>query len=222
MTGTLTAGDLVVTFAADRYSKGDIVSYRIPSGPGKGDIVVHRIIGGDATGFVTQGDANPSPDPWHPTNADILGRLALRVPDVGQIFALGHAPPVFGSLWAVVAFILVFGAAPWGANRWVYSKAMALDHWPLAGSENPKWITQTLYRSTGRGLGLREVQVWSGRNQAWEDLLAFRDESGKAVWFGGECLDFGDPVLVETTQAEAESLIARPEGGMFDPLARIR
>ena len=62
MDGTYKTGDLILTRSHDTYAKGDIIVY--DAGPGQ---VIHRIIGGNgATGYTTQGDNNPDPDPVAP------------------------------------------------------------------------------------------------------------------------------------------------------------
>jgi signal peptidase len=212
MTGTLNSGDLVMSSAQPHYSVGDVIVYHVPDGPGKGDLIVHRITGGDATGYVTKGDANSSPDPWRPAASDIAGKLTVRVPGFGQFFVLTHNPPVIGAIWGLVAFVLVFLLVPGGRTVWKYSKAFGLDHWPLAPNERPTWVTQTLYRTDQRGSGARAFQVWSGRDKAWLDLLAFDNSAGSAVWFGSPVIEFGDPMIVEATEAEVEAYIAYPGG----------
>jgi signal peptidase I len=204
MTGTLSPGDLIVATAQPSYSIGDVVAYHIPDGPGKGDLVVHRIIGGDASGYTTRGDANKSPDPWHPTTSDIAGKLAVRLPGLGQIFGLSRSPLFFGGMWALVAFVLALGFTPAGRRVWSYTKVVGLGHWPLAPAERPTWVTQTVYRADARGPDARVLQVWSSRDKAWIDLDAFKDGAGREIWFGGPTIEFGDPMAIE---AEIEAYI---------------
>jgi signal peptidase I len=74
------SGDLVVAREQAAYTVGDIVVFRTENGD-----VIHRIIGGDAaTGFVTQGDNNPEPDTWTPTEDEVVGEAWLRLPAVGE------------------------------------------------------------------------------------------------------------------------------------------
>jgi signal peptidase I len=204
MTGTLATGDLVVVVASDHYAVGDIVAYRIPSGPGQGDLVIHRITAVDAAGYQTQGDANKSADPWHPTQSDVLGRLEFRIPGIGQLLVTGHSPAVLGAIWASVAFVLAFGLTAGGRKVWRYTKAMGLSHWPLAPSESPSWVTQALYREARDASGSRAVQVWSRRDRAWLDLLV-DDSFERSTWFGDSVIDFGDPMIVEATAGEVDA-----------------
>ena len=68
MDGTYKTGDLILTRDQDTYAMGDIVTFKVYDGAGQ---VIHRITGGDGdTGYTTQGDNNPDPDPWHPTDAE--------------------------------------------------------------------------------------------------------------------------------------------------------
>jgi signal peptidase len=110
---TLETGDFVVTQKQDAYAVGDVLAYRVPAGePGAGTIVIHRLIGGAPdTGLVMQGDNKPAPDEWHPTQADIVGKLWVTIPGAGKYLQLLRTPTVFAPLVAgiVVFFSLVGG-----------------------------------------------------------------------------------------------------------------
>jgi signal peptidase len=207
MTGTLATGDLVFASSQAHYSIGDLVVYRIPSGPARGDLIVHRITGGNESGYATQGDANAAPDSWHPAASDIAGKLTARIPGFGQLFVFARSPFLISTIWAVVAVVLVLALLPARSIRWTYSKVVGLDHWPLAPTEDPSWVTQTVYRIDGRRAGQQVYQVWSGRDRTWVDLHAFDNKAEKSIWFGGQTIEFGDPMVVETTESEAEAFI---------------
>jgi signal peptidase len=113
MLPTLTTGDFVVTQHQDHYSDGDILAYRVPKGDvGAGTIVIHRLVGGSADkGYVLRGDNKPAPDDWHPTRADVVGKLWIAIPGAGKYLQLLRTPTVFAPLVAgiVVFFILLGG-----------------------------------------------------------------------------------------------------------------
>lgn len=91
MIPTFHDGDLTVALRQTRYQIGDIIVFHVPPGPVFAGLqVIHRIVGGSGTtGFVTEGDGNPVPDPWHPTTAYVLGRVAFVVPgDVRWLIAV--------------------------------------------------------------------------------------------------------------------------------------
>ncbi len=106
----LTSGDLVIVQRAGSYRIGDVVAYRVAAGDiGAGHVVIHRLIGGDgSTGWDVQGDNNDAPDPWRPTDHDIVGASWLVIPGAGQAIAWIHQPVILASLAAafVVAFIV--------------------------------------------------------------------------------------------------------------------
>ncbi|GAB2885015.1 signal peptidase I [Nocardioides pacificus] len=107
MDGTYRTGDLVVTRRQDTYSAGDIVAFEVANGTGTGQ-VIHRIIGGDgASGYVLQGDNNPDPDPWHPTDADVVGRAWLHVPDSAWLFDLPRDPRVIGLAAGLITLVVL-------------------------------------------------------------------------------------------------------------------
>ncbi len=109
MEPTFHLGDAVIVKTLDDPRVGDIVVFRIPKGePGEGTFVVHRLfeIRPDGT-FVTKGDNRKVPDPFHVTEADIMGTPAWTLPQVGRgIMALAN-PFVLGGAIGLIAFIVI-------------------------------------------------------------------------------------------------------------------
>ena len=209
MTGTLATGDLVVVTGADSYSVGDIAAYRVPEGLGKGQIVIHRIKGGDAvSGFVMQGDANRNPDIWHPTQRDMVGEIMFRVPRFGTILGYSRNPAILGAIWAMVAFILVFGFTVAGRRVLSYAAAYGLENWPLTDTQTPHWVVQAIYRETEKEPGKHVYQAWSRKDRQWLDVLA-SDGDGRETWFGGSRLEFGDPMLITTDERELKAYMGK-------------
>ncbi|HLS46841.1 MAG TPA: signal peptidase I [Ornithinicoccus sp.] len=79
-------GDLVVLRAQDAYAVDDVVTFAVPEGiPGAGALIIHRIIGGTEEAFAVQGDNNPRPDEWTPSEGEILGAQWFSVPSGGKL-----------------------------------------------------------------------------------------------------------------------------------------
>lgn len=99
MEPTMRVGDVFfwTPATAESIREGDIVVYR--SGAHGGDVVAHRVIEvrqlGTRTELITQGDANPSPDPSPVTESNLLGRV-VRFGDVPFMI------PYIGNLWLAV------------------------------------------------------------------------------------------------------------------------
>ena len=68
--GSIPRGSLVYErlVPVDDLRVGDVITYRPPPSSGEDDLVTHRIVSIGPEGVVTQGDAEPRPDPWvlHP------------------------------------------------------------------------------------------------------------------------------------------------------------
>jgi signal peptidase len=114
MDGTYLTGDLVVTREQDTYEKGDIVTFEAGGGQ-----VIHRIIGGDGVkGYTVQGDNNPDPDPWYPTDADVVGKAWIHLPQKAWIL---HLPrnPMFAGVTAgmLTLLVLLWDAKPSQSRR---------------------------------------------------------------------------------------------------------
>ncbi len=106
MDGTYRTGDLIITRTQDTYAEGNIVAFRANDAGGQ---VIHRIIGGDGvSGYTTQGDNNPYPDPWHPTDDQVVGKAWVRL--AGKAWLM-HLPrqPWFAGLSAGLVTLLVLG-----------------------------------------------------------------------------------------------------------------
>jgi signal peptidase I len=139
MDGTYRSGDLVVVRAQSHYAVGDIIAYRIPKGDfAAGAKVIHRIIGGNGIkGFITQGDNKPSPDDWHPKNADVVGHAWLHVAGVGTWFSRLAAPLPLGALCAGLTMVTML--FPRRDPKHIPRRAtpLRLQTTPLTAAQNP-------------------------------------------------------------------------------------
>ena len=125
MQPTYNTGDVVIVHVRSAYSVGDVAAYRVPQGQiGAGQIVIHRITGGDPDhGFTFKGDNNSAPDPWHPRQADMVGREWAFLPGLGKVVVFIHQPLVIAALAAALAVSLILARprkrtrARWGPTR---------------------------------------------------------------------------------------------------------
>jgi signal peptidase len=109
MDGTYKTGDLIAVRKLPAYQVGDVITYRIPKGEfGAGANVIHRITGGNGeTGFTTQGDNKPLPDPWHPRTSDVVGKSAVRIPGGAHYFLMLSQPVPLGGLCAALTVFVM-------------------------------------------------------------------------------------------------------------------
>jgi signal peptidase I len=103
-------GDLVVTRGTDEYRVGDVVAYQDP----RIGAVLHRIIAIEGGRYVLQGDNNDFIDPYRPEHADIMGKLALHLPGVGNWLS-GARQPRNAAILALAGGMLF--AAPLSAHE---------------------------------------------------------------------------------------------------------
>jgi len=80
MVPTIGVGDVVLVKLGSSVRVGDVIAYRWGD-----EVVVHRVIKVVRGGFVTKGDANPSPDPFVVKPSWVLGRVVATVPKVGLL-----------------------------------------------------------------------------------------------------------------------------------------
>jgi signal peptidase len=105
MLPTVRPGDvLVVDPVAGRVRVGQIVLLTDPSMPS--GRVAHRVTSVQPDGgFVTKGDANPTPDVAERTPADVVGTVRLVVPAAGRLAMLRHRPSRGDLAWAGIAVL---------------------------------------------------------------------------------------------------------------------
>lgn len=110
MRPALRAGDLLITHAEPAASirPGEIVSFRDPALRGK--LVTHRVVLARASGrridFLTRGDANSAPESWSAARGGSVGKLVLRIPEVGRAMAWMADPWTRTILLTLTALLL--------------------------------------------------------------------------------------------------------------------
>ena len=109
MDPTFHLGDLALVARQSSYRVGDAVAYRIPDGEfGAGAMVIHRLVGGDGVrGYVTKGDNRSIADEWHPTDADIVGRVRFDIPAAGNAVGELTKPMDVGGLVAGLTVLVM-------------------------------------------------------------------------------------------------------------------
>jgi signal peptidase len=105
----LHTGDLVLVEHRSSYHVGEVIAYRVPEGQvGAGHVVIHRIVGGSGTtGWKMKGDNRTAPDLWHPTNHDVVGAEALRIPDAWLVLRVFHMPVLLALFSALGVFLWI-------------------------------------------------------------------------------------------------------------------
>lgn len=112
MEPTLRHRDLVFAHRSSGHEVGDVIVYPIPAGQaGGGSYVIHRVIGGDGTnGYITQGDNRTAPDPWRPTDGEVVGHVFLSTHLGSRIVDWSselRSPVLIGIASGILAFATV-------------------------------------------------------------------------------------------------------------------
>lgn len=105
MEPTIRTGDVIVVKPASEYKINDIITFG-PYGKTKPP-TTHRIIGTEGENFVTQGDANNSPDGDTVSPKSIIGEVILDIPYAGYIVSTAKKPYGFAVLVVVPAAIII-------------------------------------------------------------------------------------------------------------------
>lgn len=113
MAPTIPTGAVIIVRQQSQYVVGDIVIYQR-----RGEVspTTHRIIGVTESGaFVTQGDANNTPDMTPVELEEVFGYVAGTIPGLGYLLYLARQPIGFLALIIVPAILL-------GREQWLRIK----------------------------------------------------------------------------------------------------
>ncbi len=105
-------GDLAVVQPESTYNVGDIVAYH--SATLHGATVMHRIIAVNGAAYTFKGDNNNFVDLDHPTRAELVGKMMVRVPHGAAIRSLLGKPYV---LFPFLAIAIVGGGSGFFVKR---------------------------------------------------------------------------------------------------------
>lgn len=89
MLDALNVNDMVLTQRQETYEVGDVITFVNDAGTGT---VTHRIIEIKPEGYLTKGDANPTPDPKPIPQERIVGQVVLVIPKVGYAIEYLNSP----------------------------------------------------------------------------------------------------------------------------------
>jgi signal peptidase len=114
MAGTYDPGDVVVVRPTDarELEVGDVITFQPVSDDPR--LTTHRVVGvtygSEGVGYVTQGDANDTPDPEPVRPVQVRGEVWYAVPLVGYV-SVWMATGLLGDLvrWAAIGLILYGG-----------------------------------------------------------------------------------------------------------------
>jgi signal peptidase len=126
--------------ACQAIGHGDVITFMpYPNDP---TLVTHRVVGVSMTGagcqFLTQGDANNSPDPRPVAPAQVRGRVIYRVPMVGHAAEWAHANQPLVLTVVGVGLLVWLVADP-------ARKALANRRRPTGAPVPDEIVTQLLY-----------------------------------------------------------------------------
>jgi signal peptidase I len=106
------AGDLALIRKSTTYDAGDVVAYRSRS---LHVVVLHRIIAHAGSRYVLKGDNNDWVDSDEPSRADIIGKLAFRIPAAGRFLQWARTP--FGLSTLIGSMMLILAVTATGLRR---------------------------------------------------------------------------------------------------------
>jgi signal peptidase I len=106
MLPSLQRDDLVALRRSRSYRVGEVVAYRSAL---LHRVVLHRIVRIQGGRYTFKGDNNTFLDPEHPTEAQLVGRLSVRIPAAGRIVPLMHVPWIVGALAALLVLSVGLG-----------------------------------------------------------------------------------------------------------------
>lgn len=96
MEPTMEPGDLAVVIRVREAEVGDVIVFRPQVAPQAR--VVHRVVGEDGDQLELRGDNNDWDDPFDVTQDDVVGKVVMRLPEVGGALSFLADARVWASL----------------------------------------------------------------------------------------------------------------------------
>src|ERR1051325_6567623 len=97
-------GDLVIVQASSTYNVGDIVTYHNSQ---VNAFIIHRIIGIEQDHYIFKGDNNAWVDTYHPTREELIGKLWIHLPRLGNAMQWLRIPIHMGVTIGLLGGILM-------------------------------------------------------------------------------------------------------------------
>lgn len=88
MSDTIEVNDFIVCKARHDYDVDDIITFISP----RGSLITHRIVSESDAGFITQGDANNTPDSEPVPQESIVGKVVCIIPKIGLFIEFMRTP----------------------------------------------------------------------------------------------------------------------------------
>ena len=112
MEPVLSVGDMIYVkgVAPADIKVGDVITFTPPATYIRGTLVTHRVVGvsydSNEVYFKTQGDNNPSVDPWTVKSSDVVGVQKAMLPAIGSYFLYMRTPAGLATIGVVLALYL--------------------------------------------------------------------------------------------------------------------
>jgi len=97
-------GDLVILHRASDYQVGDVVAYHEAV---LGKYILHRIIGKDLDHFILKGDNNSWTDSFEPVRSEVVGKMWLSLPGVGEWVRWLRTPIYMAAIVGITTLMLL-------------------------------------------------------------------------------------------------------------------
>jgi signal peptidase len=107
MIPTYRLGDIVIDRPPGALHRGEVITFRHSA---TSNVIVTHRINSIADGEIhTKGDANPTPDAWAITRAEVEGQVVRSVPRLGYVIVFFKQPAGIGSaMTAGIALLLLW------------------------------------------------------------------------------------------------------------------
>ncbi|MBT3284922.1 signal peptidase I [Candidatus Bathyarchaeota archaeon] len=108
----LHVGDMIYVkgVAASDIKIGDVITFKPPTAYISGTLITHRVVkinyDSNEVNFRTQGDNNPSIDPWTIKSSDVIGVQTASLSGVGNYFLWMRTPAGMATIGVIMIIFL--------------------------------------------------------------------------------------------------------------------
>jgi signal peptidase I len=140
-------GDIVIDKPAQHLHKGEVITFRHSATSNV--IVTHRIYSIRHGQIRTKGDANPTPDAWSITSAQVRGIVVTSVPLVGYGIVFLKQPAGIGAVMTAALTLILLWDLFFSAAQGPTASS------PLGGAKSRRGAHRAKSRFRGATVGLR-------------------------------------------------------------------
>ncbi len=184
-------GDLALMRKQSAYQLGDAVTYQNAE---MGRYVFHRIVNIEQDRFVLKGDNNTWLDSYHPTRDEMIGKLWVHLPKLGNLIQWARQPLILALGCALLGGVMMSGLFFSQAQRGKTKETFGMED-ILKGALHLVGVGAVILFGFGVFAFTRPLSIASDSLQYQQDGRFFYSAAAAPGVYDGNVIQTGDPIF---------------------------